>query len=158
MKILAPFVVCIGMLAGEAGVAGQEHRDLESIRSVPDLEKRSQFALEFARRSVDPMVKAYLEGDSERGESLLDQIQQAVELSLESLKATGKVPRKKPKHFKRAEIETRNLLRDLDGARAELGYDQREYLDSVHDRVSAINSELLLGIMTKPEKKETKKE
>jgi predicted RNase H-like HicB family nuclease len=153
MKALAPLLICVGLLAGDPGVAAQEHRDLESIRSIPDLEKRSRSALEFARDSVDSMVKAYQQGDSEQGEDLLDQIQQAVELSLESLKATGKIPHKKPKHFKRAEIETRKLLRDLDGARAELSYDQREYLDSVYERVSEINSELLMGIMTKPKKK-----
>ena len=50
------------------------------------------------------------------------EIQEAVELAHEALSATGKHARRNPKHFKRAEIQTRNLLKLVAGfvARFEL--------------------------------------
>ena len=137
------------LLAVSLPAADKTPTDLETVKAERDLERRSGLALEFARRTVERVVEAYRAGDAERGIELLQQIQEAVELSQESLQATGKNASKKPKHFKKAEIETRRLLRDFDGARKALNYDQREDLDAVAERISEINRELLMSIMTK---------
>jgi hypothetical protein len=83
---------------------------------------------------------------------MLGEIQDAVELSQESLEATGKIPSKQPKHFKRAEIETRALLRELESAETQVNFDDRGHVRAVYDRVEEINRKLLLGIMTKHKK------
>ena len=125
---------------------------LEVVRAERNLERRSRLALEYAHAALDRAIKTYLDGDPKAGLQQLAEIQQAVELSQESLKATGKTPSRQPKHFKRAEIETRALLRELESAEKQVDFDDREHVRAVYDRVEEINRELLLGIMTKPKK------
>jgi len=127
--------------------------DLESIKTEANFERRARAALDFAKANVKPVLKAYEQGDPQHGIQLLMQIQEAVELAHEALSATGKHARRKPKHFKRAEIQTRNLIKQLQTLSHALNYDEREVVASVMDRVSAINDELLLAIMTKKKKK-----
>jgi hypothetical protein len=107
---------------------------------------------EYAHSTLDLALKTYGDGQQKAGLEMLGEIQQAVELSQESLEATGKLPSKKPKHFKRAEIETRKLLRELGHAETQVNFDHREHIREVYERVEQINRELLLGIMTKPKK------
>jgi hypothetical protein len=125
---------------------------LEDVRAERNLEKRSRLALEYAHEALDRAVKTYQDGRPKAGLEMFSEIQQAVELSEESLEATGKAPSKSPKHFKRAEIETRKLLRELENAETQINFNDRERVRAVHDRVEEINRELLLGIMTKPKK------
>lgn len=141
-----------GGLAGGLCFAARAPQSLEEVRSERNLEKRSRLALDYAHATLDRAIQTYLEGKQQTGLEMLVEIQQAVELSQESLEATGKIPSKKPKHFKRAEIETRKLLRELEGAETQVNFDHREQVRAVYDRVEEINRELLLGIMTKPKK------
>ena len=145
--VLLSVVLCLAglRLAPGAGPAA----DLESIKAEPNLERRARSALDFAKASVKPVLRAYQQSDVQRGIQLLMQIQEAVELAHQALSATGKNARKKPKHFKRAEIQTRNLVKQLQGLSRDLNYDEREVVESVMARVSAINDQLLLAIMTK---------
>ena len=151
MLRLSPVLLSVALcIAGLRLAPGAEPAaDLESIKAEPNLERRARSALDFAKASVKPVLKAYEQSDPQRGIQLLMQIQEAVELAHEALSATGKSARKKPKHFKRAEIQTRNLVKQLRGLSRDLNYDEREVVESVMDRVSAINDQLLLAIMTK---------
>ncbi len=151
MPRLSPVLLsCVLCLAGfRLAPAAERPADLESIKAEPNLERRARSALDFAKASVKPVLRAYEQSDSQRGTQLLMQIQEAVELAHQALSATGKNPRKNPKHFKRAEIQTRNLVKQLRGLSRDLNYDEREVVESVMDRVSAINDQLLLAIMTK---------
>lgn len=145
-------VAAFGVLAGGLCFAAREPQSLEDVRSERNLEKRSRLALEYAHGALNRAMKTYLEGKQQAGLEMLMEVQQAVELSQESLEATGKIPSKKPKHFKRAEIRTRRLLRELEGVETQVNFDHRERVRAVYDRVEEINRELLLGIMTKPKK------
>lgn len=145
-------VAACGVLAAGLCFAARGPQSLEELRSERDLEKRSRLALEYAHDVLDRAIKTYLEGKQQAGLEMLLEVQQAVELSRDSLEATGKVPSKRPKHFKRAEIETRKLLRELEGAETQVNFDHRDRVQAVYDRVEEINRELLLGIMTKPKK------
>jgi hypothetical protein len=80
---------------------------------------------------------------------LLDEIRHAVELARKSLYETGKDPARKSQPFKKAEIATRRLLRDLDDIEKDLRFDEREYLTKVRTRIAEINEELLMAIMAK---------
>ncbi len=145
--VVLSVVLCLAAFRPAAGA--QRPADLESIQAEPNLERRARSALDFAKASVKPVLKAYEQGDPQRGAQLLMQIQEAVELAHQALSATGKNARKNPKHFKRAEIQTRNLVKQLRGLSRDLNYDEREVVESVMDRGSAINDQLLLAIMTK---------
>ena len=121
----------------------------EEVQAEPDLERKSRLAVEFARQSVDPAMEAFLDGNVEAGRAWLERITDAVELAQASLEETGKHARKKPKHFKRAEIETRKLVNDLRTGQRKLSFAVRPELDPVIERIEEINRELLFAIMRK---------
>ena len=152
MRIVTRLTLFVALSAAVLGADSRVPRDLESIKSEPGFEKRAGLALRFAKHKVDSVLAAYQEGDADGGVALLAQIQQAVELAYDSLMATGKTPRRHPKHFKRAEIRTRELARELDALRRELNFDERSAVDGVHSRVTEINTQLLMAIMTKKKK------
>jgi hypothetical protein len=79
----------------------------------------------------------------------LEEVQQSVELAETSLNQTGKNPSRSPKHFKQAELKTRDLLRKLDGFRHEMSVADRAVADRVVDAVQKIHDALLDGIMGK---------
>ena len=153
MRIVSQLTLVVLLSAAVLGADSGVPQDLESIKSEPRLEKRAGLALRFAKHKVDGVLAAYQEGDADGGVALLAQIQQAVELAYDSLMATGKNPRRHPKHFKRAEIRTRELARDLEALGRELNFDERSAVDGVHSRVTEINTQLLMAIMTKKKKK-----
>ena len=153
MRIVSRLTLVVLLSAAVLGADSKVPQDLESIKSEPRLEKRAGLALHFASYKVDVVLAAYEEGDADRGVAALAQIQEAVELAYDSLMATGKNPRKNPKHFKRAEIRTRELTRELEALRRELHYDERPAVDGVHSRITEINTQLLMAIMTKKKKK-----
>jgi len=66
-----------------------------------------------------------------------------------SLNQTGKNPSRSPKHFKYAELKTRELLRKLDGFRDEMSVADRPAVDRVIGTVQKIHDALLEGVMGK---------
>ena len=125
------------------------YQALERIGREPNLERRAKLALAHAESCVERAGRAYEEGDPKQGEALLAEIQASVEFAKESLDATGKNPSRKPKHFKRAEIATRELVRLLNDLEIRLGFDEREPVKPVRARIVEINTEILMGIMAK---------
>ncbi len=121
---------------------------LDRIRRSPDPERRSRQALEFAQVQLDAAIDAYRENDTGGGEAALDLIGDAVELVAESLRSTGKHPRRHPRHFKHAEIRTRQLLEQLRDARRDAHLQDQGDFDDPIERVERANAELLLGIMS----------
>ena len=121
--------------------------DLEAIKAEPSLEKRSEKALTNATHRFDAARDAYQKGETALCETALNDVQESVLLSRDSLKETGKDPRKKFKHFKRAEISIRQLLRKMDSFRNEMSYLDREKLDPAMRTVQQIHEELLHAIM-----------
>ena len=122
--------------------------DLGSVRGEPKLEKRSELALQYADSAIDAARIAYQEGHFEQTQESLGEVRAAVDLSLESLLATGKNPRKDSKHFKNAEKATRQLLRRLDALRALMSSIDHHILDPVTVRVTEVHDSLVTGIMT----------
>jgi len=141
--------LAIVLLLAPPLAAAEKAHTLESVQAETNLERRARYALELARQTIPPMINSYFEGATDQARERLALVLEATELARSSLEATGKRASKNPKHFKRAEIQTRGLLEDLESARREVGVDQREDLDPIIKRIDAINSELLMGIMAK---------
>ncbi|MCB1018873.1 MAG: hypothetical protein KDC27_03040 [Acidobacteria bacterium] len=139
----AALLLLVALLAS----AAKPPASLQEVEREPDLEKRSSLALEFARPAVGRMVKAYEAGDPEQGRHILASIVEAVAIAQKSLDETGKHARSKPKYFKRAEIDTRKLLGDLQSAQRRLAFDERPDLDPAIAKVEEINRQLLFDIM-----------
>jgi hypothetical protein len=75
------------------------------------------------------------------------EVERSVDLAYDSLTQTGKDPRRSPRWFKHAEIETRGLERRLETAQQEMNYADRPAFDKVRDRVRQVHEDLLMGLM-----------
>ena len=139
-------VLMIGFAAALVWAA-KPPASLDEVQREPDLEKRADLALEFARPAVNRKLKAYEAGQPAEAKQILDSIVKAAVMAQEALEETGKHARSKPKHFKRAEIDTRKLLRDLQSAQRQLTFDERPDLDPAIETVEKINRQLLFDIM-----------
>lgn len=148
---LVRLVVTAGLTLSLCGAAAPP-QSLEDAVREPDLEKRAGLALDYARAAVAHMVKAYVDGEPAEAKQILAKIVEAAELARESLGETGKHARSKPKHFKKAEIDTRKLIRDLEAAKRDLTFVERPDLDPAIEKIEAINRQLLFAIMESKKK------
>ena len=137
------------LLASWLGAQVSESERLERVLQEEKLEKRSELALEYVRGAVERAVRAYEEGKPEQGREILALIVEAAELSAASLEETGKDARKKPKHFKRAEINMRKLIGDMQEAERAMNFDDRPDFREPLERLDELNRALLLEIMKK---------
>jgi hypothetical protein len=121
--------------------------DLKLARAEPNLEKRSKLALDNAAAAYQAARTAYQNGDESQIASAAAEIEESVGLAYQSLTQTGKNPRRSPKWFKKAEIETRDLLRKLDSFQQEMSFTERPVLEKAKARVQEVHDQLLLGLM-----------
>lgn len=126
--------------------------DLSTVRNEPNLEKRSDLALEYANTAIDSARDAINAGDSAKVQAALAEVRESVELSWHSLTDTGKYARSNS-FFKRAEVRTRAFLRRLDGLHDIAAVEDQPAVEQVRARVAEIHDELIQGIMGKKVKK-----
>lgn len=122
--------------------------DLASIRNEPNPDRRSELALEYSGVAMDNARDANAAGDVAKTKAALVEVEEAVELAYQSLADSGKDPRHNTKHFKHAELKTRELLR-LDGLSQLMDVVDRPAADKVRSRVAEIHDDLLQGIFSK---------
>lgn len=126
--------------------------DLEGIKSEPNLERRSERALQNAADAMNLARDAHRAGDSTKAGAALNEVKESVELSYESLVEAGKDPRRHPKHFKAAELKTRDLLRRLTDMSRAVSMEDRELVEKVRASVTEIHDNLINGILSKKKK------
>jgi hypothetical protein len=112
--------------------------DLNSVKQEPNLERRSDLALDHANEALDSARDAFQANDSAKMQAALDEVTES-----------GKDARRNPKFFKRAELKTRELTRRLDGFRIAVDVDSRAAVDRVRERVNEVHDNLLKSIMSK---------
>lgn len=122
--------------------------DLNTVKTEPKLEKRSELALQWANTSLDSAKTYYQEGRFEQTQTALGEVNAAVTLCYDSLVATGKNPRKNSGAFKAAEKATRELLRRLTGFKDSMSVVDHPVLEPVLENVTEVHDHLLTGIMT----------
>jgi hypothetical protein len=137
------------LLAAAQKSSGAPADDLARLQAEPNLEKRARAALNNAEEALKHARDAYKNGDTAAAESRLEEVEQSVALADSTLKQTGKNPSRSPKHFKYAELRTRDLLRKLDGFRDDMSVADRPALERVIATVQKIHDALLEGIMGK---------
>jgi hypothetical protein len=140
-RALAAAIVLAGTLAAPL------RADLKAALAERDLEKRSKLALDNAEEAYKAVRAAYETGDNVRVTAAAGEIVESVDLAYTSLTGTGKDPRRSPKWFKRAEIETRDLLRRLSGFQEQMSFDDRPLLDSAKAKLLQVHDSLLVGLM-----------
>jgi hypothetical protein len=146
MRAMCGLALLLSVAGGLAAQPSEAER-IERFASEPNLEKRSKLALDYAHDAVGRVEEAYADADPERAREILTSIVSAVAISQASLEDTGKNARKKPKHFKRAEIGSRKLLKELQSLERTLTFDERQDLAPVIAQLEDINRDLLLKIM-----------
>src|SRR5260370_20668044 len=122
--------------------------DVSSVKNEPNLERRSDLALENANRAIDDARAAYQAGDMKKTEANLNEARESVDLSLDSLEKSGKRPRNSS-HYKKAELKLRQMLRRLAGFRDEMSLDDRKPIDDVAPRLQEVHDPLPSDIITK---------
>jgi hypothetical protein len=127
--------------------AGAMPADLKQAMAEPNLEKRSKLALENAAAAYQAAHAAYDAGENDKVMAAAAEITESVDLAYASLTKTGKDPRKSPKWFKQAEIETRNLLRRIETFQQQMNFSDREMLDKTKAKVQQVHDDLLVGLM-----------
>lgn len=144
------FVLALALtLAGTAAAS----TELDAVRAEANLEKRSKLALDNAASALRSAREAYQAGDTATVTAKTDEIGESVDLAYNSLTETGKNPRKSPKWFKHAEMETRELTRRLEDFAQQMNYNDRAILDKTRARVEQVHDELLTGLMEGRKKK-----
>ena len=123
--------------------------DLAGIRAEPKLEKRSELALHYADSAVDAARDAYKKGDVDASRAALGEVEAGVQLSYDSLMATGKDARRNSRPFKEAEKATRQILRRLDSLSDLMSAFDRGAVEPAQHTVSDIHDKLITGIMGK---------
>jgi hypothetical protein len=123
--------------------------DLGTIKQEPNLERRSDLALQYASSALDTAREAYTAGNIDKTEMAIEEVGSSVDLAYDSLGQTRKDPRRSPKFFKRAEMSTRQLLRRLDGMMESMSVADRALIEKVRGRVADVHENLLKGIMSK---------
>lgn len=118
----------------------------QQVESESDLERKASLALDYASQQVPAIVEAFKAGQADTAEAAIAELVKSVEAAKEALDETGKVARKRPKHFKRAEIATRRLVESIDDAQRGLLAAERKLLEPAKERVEEINSQLMLAI------------
>ena len=136
-------VLVLGLVAG----TGLLHADLKAALAERDLGRRSKLALDNAGSALKAARESYQNGDNAAVAAAARELQESVDLAWDSLQSTGKNPRKSPRWFKQAEIETRNLLKKLDTLQHDMGFEDRPVLDTAKARLQQVHDDLLTGLM-----------
>ena len=98
-------------------------------------------------RRLKEAREAYRAGDMQKVTAKASEVQESAELAFTSLVKTGKDPRKSPKWFKRAEIESRDLLRSIERLEHDMSFDDRVILEKAKEKVQQVHDDLLTGLM-----------
>lgn len=143
----AIFLLALGTVFGQP--APPAAGDLARVQAEPNLEKRAHMALDNAVEALKQAREAYAQGNDAAATARLDEVQRSVELAASALQQTGKNPSRSPKHFKEAELKTRELLRKLDNFRDQMSVADRAVVERVAEAVQKIHDAWLDGIMGK---------
>ena len=99
--------------------------DLAAIRTEPNLERRSDLAMDNAFIGDGCGARCVEAGDMAKIKAALEELRDSVDLAYQSLVDSGKSARRNPKFFKKAELKTRELMRRLEGLAQAVDADDR---------------------------------
>ena len=122
--------------------------DLASVKTEPDLNRRSELALVNADQKLDEARQAYMAGNDRAEEAAIQEVEESVTLCYATLGQTHGEPRKS-KYYKHAELRVSALMRRLTGFRDEVGFEFRPKIEAVLTKLSDIHDQLIYDIMSR---------
>jgi hypothetical protein len=121
-----------------------------AVMAEPNLEKRSELALNVADSSITAASKAYANpSELAAFEQHIKTVEELTQFSLKSLQDSGKRASKSPKYFKRAELKLRSLLRRISTLSDEVSAEDRPRVEAAKKVMSDVHEQLLHDIMSK---------
>lgn len=123
--------------------------DLASIKEEPNPEKRADKAMDYGGKMLLEVREKFSKHEMKQLEIALAEFRGALELAVDSLKATGKEPSKNPRAHKKVELRLREFMRKLKTMEHDLDFDDRAMIKPVIDRVGQIQDDLVQGIFSK---------
>lgn len=135
------------VLAVLVAATGPAWAGLDEVRAEPNLEKRSVLAMDNAVAALREARAAYNAGDLAKVGAKAKEIEESVDLANAALEKTGKDPRRSPKWFKHAEIQSNELLRSIEGLEHDMSLEDRPILEKTKERVQQVHDILLAGLM-----------
>lgn len=122
---------------------------LEAVREEGDPLKRFDRALQLADSRLSAAWKLVREGGSRADlETAIGELVAAAELSLESLRSTGRRPGRLSRQYKRGELRTRGWEKGLKELSLAVGFDERERIERARLRLAEIHEQFLHAVMT----------
>ena len=135
------------VLAVLVAAGGRVWAGLDEVRAEPNLEKRSVLAIDNAVAALKEARAAYNAGDLAKVGAKAREIEESVDLANAALEKTGKDPRRSPKWFKHAEIQSNELLRSIEALEHDMSVEDRAILEKTKERVQQVHDILLAGLM-----------
>lgn len=126
--------------------------NLADIKTEPNLERRSQMALDHAKTALDRARDAWNGGDGAAALAAMTETGDSVDLAYQSLEESAKGSHRNARLYKRAELATRDLLRRISGLRDTVSIDDRAAVETVRDRIAKIHDDLLDDLLSKKDK------
>jgi hypothetical protein len=121
---------------------------LDAVRKESNLTRRAQRALEYAEAELakaQNIVKEF--GSKSELQAALDQVAEGSQLALDSLRETGRPPRRLSRDYKRGELKTRDFLKKIEDLEKALSLDDRPIAEAVKKKVFDIHEDFLMGVM-----------
>ena len=144
---MIPLLPKVALAVLVVAAAGPVWAGLDQIRAEPNLEKRSVLAMDNAAAALKEARAAYNAGDLAKVGEKAREVEESVDLANAALEKTGKDPRRSPKWFKHAEIQSNELLRSIEALEHDMSLDDRAILEKTKERVQQVHDNLLAGLM-----------
>lgn len=123
--------------------------DLDALRQEPNLERRSERAMEYAHSALDRARDAFQAAKGDEAKAAVDEVITSVDIANDSLDQSGKEARRSPKYFKKAEMAARQLLRRIEALKQSVDFDDQPLVERLREHVNAFHDELIGHIMGK---------
>jgi len=139
----------IAVLMAVVGGGSTLGSGVTEIKKEPDPLKRFELALALAETQAKA-ARQLVKDSGSRTElmTMLQEVEAASVMSLESLQSTGKRPNKLTKQYKKGEQKTMEILRILKELVVALALEDRPAAEKVRDRAEVTHEEFLLGAMS----------
>jgi hypothetical protein len=121
----------------------------DQVKAEPNPERRARTAVDFAVISERKAEAALSNGDMKDVAAELNAMKASMELTRDSLVASGKTPGRDPGLYKYAELRSRELLTRLDDLERRLVVEDRELVAAPKSRVLEIHDFWFDGIMSR---------
>ena len=113
----------------------------------PNLEQQAKLSLDKADKALSEARQAYARHEIDLTKTLIQEMEVDVETAQNSLAATGKDARRRPKPFKLGEQKTHDMLKRIATFENDMDLDDRAMLEPAKNKIQEVHDSWFSGIM-----------